>query len=1267
MQELQEQRRPSSIKRRRLKKLSIIFAGSVAMLLILYFILTSSVVLKSIVLPMAGKQLGAPVHAQDINFSLFSSTLEIKYLTVGDSAAPLLSSRRAYVKCAFLSLPGSIIIDTLELDNTSVKLHRSADGKWNLPLLNISKESDVPAAKTPAPADAETKPVSAKPSPPPHIEIKKLVISKLSVGIQDQLGGKTENFQLDDFNLNISNIVPSGNAKVEFDGKLELKQGDLLLEDGQFAGTGLIDLSKELMPELFKLKQSLTISRGYALGQALDRTRLDNVVEFTFDGNNFNIREISLNEYKADKLSAQMDFDASGTVEPLDIKFQLNAPLIPEAFLDMVEFLSGASGLGYAQLDIAGRLGWSNQTLSAVASVDLKHHEAGKEEVLIPEFQFSLNEDVKLDMKNKTMSIKALKAELSEEESRGIKLSLSKPFSYNWSEPDKAPDVYPSINLTLNQLRLVYLNLLRRRSGISFNSGMISGTANTVFNAQNNSITLKNMFAGRDINFGAPGYKTGGLSFDQSAMVKIQNMKTLEVSPLFFSLKQNDAVLAELRLNSVMDMKSQVASFDLILSQVCGSVFDMLPQVVKDLDILKNMFKNLSPFTLDVKSSGSMALKQGALILKQVDVSLNRPEQGSLKVDFLKPWELDLSGAGTVLKQPMNAQVNLDNMDVRFVNSFLPPSQVFRAGRVTTRLNTSLDIMKAVLKTTGTISIDSLTMTSGAIALNNISLAADTDITMKDWMELDLKRFKSLLGSGSARAAELDCSGRFDFNNGTIRLQSKLGFLDENAVKIFMPDFPIRFKTAGAVTFVMNPGYSVPLIKCDLNTTDVITPEINAPLQGKLNIDICPQEHKLQINAIECGIMQQDSLVAHLLARGEVAIPLKSGKTILTLNSKAMDLKLLEELLKSSPSSADKAPKIASSPSPAGTSPNPPRESSTSEPGAIDVKADIELKLDLKKISYGPDITMSCTDSTIILRRNFFSADPLKLTINGTPVNISLQMDPGQPDGYPFELAANFKAMHVGPIFRTLASDTSINASGKVDDFDLKLKGKGFTMPNLEKNLNGRLKLNASAMSFPDSLKSFKPVRVILIPVEAMAQILTHLPQMGRDARRSFEAARDVYTNVNNLYLEKGEVDLLIANGRTSITKFDFRGDFIREMNFSGYVSINPDAPMQLVSMLDIYFVKVPLNIHGTLNEPEPDTGRMIASFISSNIMNIVNPSSVKNIIKDSAEETGSILKQAGQILREGITGPQPKQKDQETTQDKQKRNTDLIRDILNF
>jgi hypothetical protein len=1248
------------------------------MLLMLYFILTSSVVLKSIVLPMAGKQLGAPVHAQDINFSLFSSTLEIKYLTVGDSAAPLLSSRRAYVKCAFLSLPGSIIIDTLELDNTSVKLHRSADGKWNLPLLNISKESDAPAAKIPAPADAATKPVSAKPSPPPtsfpHIEIKKLVISKLSVGIQDQLGGKTEEFQLDDFNLNVSNIVPSGNAKMEFNGKLDLKQGDIFLDDGQLAGIGSIDLSKELTPELFKLKQSLTISRGHALGQALDRTRLDNVVEFTFDGNNFNIREVSLKEYKAEKLSAQLDFDASGTVKPLDVKFRLNAPLIPEAFLDMVEFLSGARGLGYAQLDIDGRLNRSSQMLSSVASVSLKHYEAGKDEVLIPEFQFNLNEDVKLDMKNKTVSIKALNAELSEKESRGIKLSLSKPFSYNWSEPDKAPEVYPSINLTLNQLRLVYLNLLRRRSGISFNSGMISGTANTVFNAQNNSITLKNMFAGRDINFDAPGYNAGGLSFDQSATVKIQNMKTLEVSPLFFSLKQNDAVLAELRLSSIMDMKSQVASFDLILSQVCGSVFDMLPQVVKDLDILKNMFKNLSPFTLDVKSSGSMAMKQGTLTLKQVDVSLTRPEQGSLKVDFLKPWELDLSGAGTVLKQPMQAQVNLDNMDVRFVNSFLPPSQVFRAGRVTTRLNTSLDIMKSALKTTGTISIDSLTMTSGAMAFNNISLAADTDIAMKDWKELDLKRFKSLLRAGSARAAELDCSGSFDFNNGTIRLQSKLGFLDENAVKIFIPDFPIRFKTAGVVTFAMNSGYSVPLIKCDLNATDIITPEINAPLQGKLNIDICPQEHKLQINAIECSIMRQNSLVTHLLARGEIAIPLSGGKTILTLNSQAMDLKLLEELLKSSHSPAGKAPEIASTPSapsapsaPVNTPPGAPQDSSPSEPGAIDVKADIELKLDLKKISYGPDITMSCTDSTIILRRNLFSADPLKLTLNGTPVNILLQADPGQPDGYPFELAANFKAMHVGPIFRTLASDTSINASGKVDDFDLKLKGKGFTMPNLEKNLNGRLKLNASAMSFPDSLKSFKPVRVILIPVEAMAQILTHLPQMGRDARRSFEAARDVYTNVNNLYLEKGEVDLLITNGKASITKFNFHGDFIREMNFSGYVSINPDAPMQLVSMLDIYFVKVPLNINGTLNEPEPDTGRMITSFISSNLINIVNPGSVRNIIKDSAEETGSILKQAGQILREGITGPQPRKKDKETREDKQKKNIDLIQDILNF
>jgi len=147
---------PIALDRKRgrwLRKLSFILAGSLVLLVIAYFVISSSAFVKGVILPRVGKSMNAQVTAGDVSLSPFSSVVlrQLKVQTTGTE--PLLSADEIRVRYSlWRMLGGNPSVSELAIVSPVVNLVQNADGTSNADPLMKSSQPAKPAAKSGEPA-----------------------------------------------------------------------------------------------------------------------------------------------------------------------------------------------------------------------------------------------------------------------------------------------------------------------------------------------------------------------------------------------------------------------------------------------------------------------------------------------------------------------------------------------------------------------------------------------------------------------------------------------------------------------------------------------------------------------------------------------------------------------------------------------------------------------------------------------------------------------------------------------------------------------------------------------------------------------------------------------------------------------------------------------------------------------------------------------------------------------------------------------------------
>src|SRR6266481_5446286 len=162
--------------RRLLKPIFWLFGIFIILLVVVYFVGTSSAFLKGVILPRVSKSLNAEITVADASIHPFKEVVlhNLVVKTTGDK--PLVTAPEVHAKYSLMDIiGGKIHVEMAELNSPTIVLIQNADGTSNLDPLTKGQTEKPKAAgekKTEQPG---------KPSMPPQIDIKKVALNDATI------------------------------------------------------------------------------------------------------------------------------------------------------------------------------------------------------------------------------------------------------------------------------------------------------------------------------------------------------------------------------------------------------------------------------------------------------------------------------------------------------------------------------------------------------------------------------------------------------------------------------------------------------------------------------------------------------------------------------------------------------------------------------------------------------------------------------------------------------------------------------------------------------------------------------------------------------------------------------------------------------------------------------------------------------------------------------------------------------------------------------
>ncbi|MEO8426639.1 MAG: AsmA family protein [Verrucomicrobiota bacterium] len=231
------------------------------LLLVAYFVVTSTVFLKHVILPRVGKSLNGELTVADASISPFSKIVlrQIKLQTTG--AEPLFTAQELQLRWGLFSvLGGNIKIQELTLTAPRLQIVENSDGTRNLEPLLSALTTNQPGA-----------PRSEKPL---RLEIKNISLNQGSVRlVKVAKNGTRDTTEISNVDLKLDQLQNAKSGKVSLDALLTLEQSagpspttatNSRLQ-AKIAGSYSFALDSRLMPETATGTSRLEISQATGL------------------------------------------------------------------------------------------------------------------------------------------------------------------------------------------------------------------------------------------------------------------------------------------------------------------------------------------------------------------------------------------------------------------------------------------------------------------------------------------------------------------------------------------------------------------------------------------------------------------------------------------------------------------------------------------------------------------------------------------------------------------------------------------------------------------------------------------------------------------------------------------------------------------------------------------------------------------------------------------------------------------------------------------
>lgn len=318
-----------------LRKLAWLSSILVILLIVVYFVATSSAFLKGVILPSVSKALGADVTVAGAQISPFSH-VELRDLKVQPPGGePLLTVQDIHANYSLWSIiGGNIAVSEVAIESPVVTIVQNADGTSNLDAFTKAKKKEAKPAPQPAPST---------PSKPPQIDIQQVALKNATVRlIKKYPNGGQDLTEVSGLNFTISGLKNGQSGKIQLAAAIAVQkaaQTNAAASSLQAKLDGGFDLAltPDLKPGSLQGKTTLTVSQ--ATGPLSDLN--DFAATFNCELTPTDLKELALRLAKGDATLAQIRVSGPFDTAKTEGKLKLVISGIDKRALNLAATSSG--------------------------------------------------------------------------------------------------------------------------------------------------------------------------------------------------------------------------------------------------------------------------------------------------------------------------------------------------------------------------------------------------------------------------------------------------------------------------------------------------------------------------------------------------------------------------------------------------------------------------------------------------------------------------------------------------------------------------------------------------------------------------------------------------------------------------------------------------------------------------------------------------------------------------------------------------------------
>ncbi len=504
------------------KWIGIFFAVVLLLIVVAYFVGTSSAFVKGVILPKAGASMNAKITVGDISISPFSQVYIRQLRVETKGTEPLITAEEARVRYSLMDiLKGNINVQEVTLVSPVVNIVEERDGSSNLDPITKSEKKSSPKSNEPTKLSVQ------------NISLKNGTVRQT----QTAKDGSINRTELQGLSLDLDRLGngQKGHLNLATSFTMDQKHGATnSVLGGQVSGGYDISLNQELMPDTLKGALKLTVSR--AEGSFKDLAGFNGSLD----------ADLTPKEIKQVALSFARNNQALGQVQvsgPMDVDKKEGNLRVEVTSIDKNVLALATAGKGYdfgdSQVNSTNQITISQGGTFFSASGNLAATRITLTEgtAKTPEMNVNLDYQVGVNTSDKSAILQKVNLTGAANGKEFLRSELERQMNLSWGTSTKG---YPDAALSLF---VTNFNIAEWRAivGTNLNAGVANAKVRLASQQDGKLLNteINARIDGLSAGFGSNRLDNAALTLDSAGTV--EQLKTINLPRYNVALRQNDA------------------------------------------------------------------------------------------------------------------------------------------------------------------------------------------------------------------------------------------------------------------------------------------------------------------------------------------------------------------------------------------------------------------------------------------------------------------------------------------------------------------------------------------------------------------------------------------------------------------------------------------------------------------------------------------------------------------------------------------------------